>query len=69
MDKRSRLEDKGILVLESPDEEREIEFELNYLLSLSLSQRISLMQAKSKELKTLLINNGHRKTASIIKRK
>lgn len=40
MDKRSRLEDKGILVLESSDEEREIEFELNYLLSLSLSQRI-----------------------------
>ncbi len=69
MDKRSRLEDKGILVLESPDEEREIEFELNYLLALSLSQRISLMQAKSQELKTLLINNGHRKTAPIIKRK
>lgn len=69
MDKRSRLEGKGILVLESPDEEKEIEFELNYLLSLSLSQRISLMQAKSQELKTLLINNGHRKTTPIIKRK
>ena len=69
MDKRSRLEDKGILVLESPDEEKEIEFELNYLLSLSLSQRISLMQAKSQELKTLLINNGYRKTTPIIKRK
>jgi len=69
MDKRSCLKDKGILVLESPDEEREIEFELNYLLSLSLSQRILLMQAKSKELKTLLINNGHRETAPIIKRK
>ena len=62
--------EKGrILLLKDFDEEKEIEFELDYLLSLSSAQRFSLMLSKSRELKINLINNGHRKTASIIKRK
>ena len=69
MNKTNHLEKKGILVLRKSDEKREIEFELNYLSSLSLSQRFLLMQTKSKELKSNLINNGHRETTPIIKRK
>jgi hypothetical protein len=64
-----RLEKRGILILKNSDEKRELEFELNYLSSLSLSQRFSLMQKKSQELKTNLKNNGHRTTPQIIKRK
>lgn len=68
MGKKDRLKEKGILVLDDHNEEKEIEFELNYLASLSLNQRISLMENKSKELKSLLSKNGHRKTSQIIKR-
>jgi hypothetical protein len=69
MNKMSRLAKKGILVLRKPDRKREIEFELQYLASLSLSQRFSLMLKKSEELRANLINNGHRETSAIIKRK
>lgn len=68
MGKKDCLKEKGILVLDDHNEEKEIEFELNYLASLSLNQRISLMENKSKELKSLLSKNGHRKTSQIIKR-
>jgi hypothetical protein len=63
------LEEKGILILKDRDEKKEIEFELNYLSSLSVSQRFLLMQTKSQELKSNLVKNGHRKTPQIIKRK
>lgn len=63
------LEEKGILILKDRDEKKEIEFELNYLSSLSVSQRFLLMQTKSQELKFNLVKNGHRKTPQIIKRK
>jgi len=69
MNKMNSREKKGILILKNPDEKREIEFELNYLLSLSLDQRFLLMETKSKELKSNLIKNGHRETNQIIKRK
>lgn len=62
-------EKMGILVLDKSDKKKEVEFELNYLFSLSLSQRFQLMLAKSKELKFNLKNNGHRETPQIIKRK
>jgi hypothetical protein len=65
----SRVAKKGILVLRKPDRIKEIEFELQYLASLSLNQRFSLMLEKSEELRTNLINNGHRETSAIIKRK
>jgi len=63
------LEEKGILILKDRDEKKEIDFELNYLSSLSVSQRFLLMQTKSQELKSNLVKNGHRKTPQIIKRK
>ena len=69
MNRLKILEDKGILVLKDSDEKKEIEFELNYLLSLKTGQRFLLMQTKSQELKSILVKNGHRKTPQIIKRK
>jgi hypothetical protein len=67
--KRARLEKKGILVLSKDDEKREIEFELDYLTSLSLQDRFVLMWEKSSELKTNLEKNGYRTAPAIIKRK
>jgi hypothetical protein len=67
-EKREKLERKGILVLKRENPNRKIEFELNYLNSLSLKDRFKLMFAKSQELKTNLVKNGHRKSPSVIKR-
>ena len=69
MNRKQKLEEKGILVLKSSNEKKEIEFELKYLSSLSLRQRFELMQNKTQELKTNLEKNGHRTTPEIIKRK
>lgn len=66
---RNRIRRKGILLLKKDNEEKEIEFELEYLSSLTVDERFSLMEKKSKEIKTLLAQNGHRKTFEIIKRK
>jgi hypothetical protein len=57
-----------ILKLDDHDEEREIEFELSWLLSLTLQERFQLMFKKSKELTELLERNGHRRPDKIIKR-
>lgn len=64
-----RKETKGILILKESNEIDEIEFELDYLLSLSTSERFRLMENKSLEVKRLLEQNGHRRPAEIIKRK
>jgi len=69
MNKINHLYKKGILLLKEPNEKREMEFELNYLSSLSIEQRFLLMQYKSRELILNLVKNGHRKTPQIIKRK
>ncbi|KPJ49711.1 MAG: hypothetical protein AMJ41_02460 [candidate division Zixibacteria bacterium DG_27] len=57
-----------ILKLDDHDEEKEIEFELSWLLSLSTEQRFDLMFKKSRELVGLLEANGHRRSPEIIKR-
>jgi hypothetical protein len=59
---------KTILKLTDHDEQKEIEFELEYLASLSITERFQLMFQRSIELLTLLEKNGHRKTPAIIKR-
>ena len=66
--RREHLKKKGILVLKTANENQEIEFELNYLSSLSLGERFSLMLAKTRELKDNLRRNGYREAASIVKR-
>jgi hypothetical protein len=60
---------KGFLVIRKCDAKKERDFELDYLLSMTLGQRISMMEAKSRELRSLLAENGRRKASAIIKRK
>ena len=67
-ERRAKLERKGILVFKKENQNRKIEFELNYLSSLSLQDRFALMFVKNHELKINLENNGHRKSPSVIKR-
>ena len=57
-----------VLKLDDHNEEQEIEFELTWLLSLTLQERFQLMFKKTKELIELLERNGHRRPAQIIKR-
>ena len=57
-----------VLKLEKDDENREIEFELNYLKSLTIKERFLLMQKKSEEMKKMLRTRGYRKSPEIIKR-
>ncbi len=57
-----------ILKLAGHNEIKEIAFELQFLKSLSLRQRFQIMENKSREIRSLLKKNGHRKTAQITKR-
>ena len=57
-----------VLKLEKDDENREIEFELYYLKSLTTKERFSIMQKKSEEIKNMLRKRGYRKSAEIVKR-
>ncbi len=57
-----------ILKLDRHDEESEIEFELNYLSSLTIKQRFTMMFKKTNEMRSLLKNHGIRKNTQIIKR-
>jgi len=58
----------GILKLVTDDPERELEFELAYLRSLTTQERFDLMFRKSRELAESLARHGHRKSAAILKR-
>ncbi len=57
-----------ILKLDDHDEDKEIEFELSWFLSLSVSERFQLMFKKTKEIIDLLESNGHRRPSQVIKR-
>jgi hypothetical protein len=57
-----------ILKLDDHDEEKEMDFELSWLLSLTVRERFDMMFGKSKELKDLLERSGHREPHRIIKR-
>ena len=64
----------AILKLDKHDEDKEIEFELDYLTSLTTSQRFELMFTKTREMLRLLSSatgkkDGRRTTTEIIKRK
>jgi hypothetical protein len=61
-------EDKvAVLKLKKHDENKEIDFELKYLMSLTTRQRFEMMFEKSRQMAALLRKNGRRKTV-IIKR-
>ncbi|HUU16722.1 MAG TPA: hypothetical protein VMW72_06200 [Sedimentisphaerales bacterium] len=59
----------AILKLDRHDEDKEIDFELDYLTSLTTSQRFELMFTKTREMLRLLKKDGRRRTTEIIKRK
>ena len=59
----------AILKLEKHDEDKEIEFELDYLTSLMIRQRFELMFKKNRELcRSLQKTNRHNGITEIIKR-
>ena len=57
-----------ILKLSDSDEEKEIQFELDYLFSLTVQERFQMMMNRNRELLDILEKNGHRRTSEIIKR-
>ena len=66
---RKRDNKMAVLKLTKHDEKKEIEFELDYLLSLTTKQRFEMMFRKSRQMARLLKRNGRRKTTKVIKRK
>ena len=59
----------AVLKLNKHDEKKEINFEIDYLLSLTTKQRFQMMFEKSWQMAALLRKNGRRKTTKVIKRK
>jgi hypothetical protein len=59
----------AILKLDKHNEDKEIEFELDYLTSLTTQERFELMFRKTREMLRLLKRNERRKTTEVIKRK
>lgn len=57
-----------VLKLDEDNLNREIEFELNFLQSLTTKQRFQMMFRKTKEMLDLLEKSGHRRPSQIIKR-
>jgi hypothetical protein len=57
-----------ILKLAKDDPEREFEFELEYMLSLTTQQRFEMMHNASQRVMETLIRHGHRKPVEIVKR-
>jgi hypothetical protein len=58
----------SILKLSASDEEKELEFELNYLASLTFEERLKMMREKSREMLKQMVEHGHRRSFEIIKR-
>jgi len=59
----------AVLKLTKHDEKKEIDFELNYLMSLTTKQRFEMMFEKSRQMAAMLRRNGRRKTPKVVKRK
>ena len=56
------------LKLKRHNENKEIEFELRYIKSISVKERFEMMFAKTKEMLSLLGRHENRKSSKIIKR-
>lgn len=50
------------------NEEAELEFELDYLASLTVPERFELMLRRSREIQEMLLRYGHRKPVEIVER-
>jgi hypothetical protein len=57
----------AMLKLTKSDEKKEIEFELDYLMSLTTKQRFQMMFERSRKMASLLKKNWGRKTV-VVKR-
>ncbi len=57
-----------ILVLDHDDEEKELEFELAFLRSLTTQERFDLMFQRSREMAEMLLRHGYRKPSEITER-
>ena len=70
VEKAIRSEPDAILKLSKAeeDEERELEFELAFLRSLTTDQRFELMFARSRQMAESLRAHGHGEPPSILKR-
>ena len=62
------IEKQRVLKLAVDDEEKELEFELDYLSSLTFEERLKMMREKSREMLKQMIDHGHRRSFEIIKR-
>ena len=58
----------AILKLSKSDESQEIDFELDYLASLTIRDRFQMMLQKNREMMSLLKPHGSQKTTQVIKR-
>lgn len=58
----------AVLKLRKTNERQEIEFELDYLTSLTTRQRFQMMLQKSREMALLLKRNGRRRSTQVVKR-
>jgi len=58
----------AVLKLGKNNESQEIEFELDYLTSLTTRQRFQMMLQKSREMALLLKRNERRKSTQVVKR-
>ncbi len=58
----------SILKLAADDEEKELEFELDYLASLTFEERLKMMREKSREMLKQMVEHGHRRSFEILKR-
>ena len=57
-----------ILILDKDDPEKELDFEIEFQLSLTTQQRFKMMFERSQELALRMIEDGSRKPIAIIKR-
>lgn len=57
-----------VLKLKKPDSKKELQFELDFQLSLTTKQRFEMMFRQSNIVKEILIRNGYRKPFEVIKR-
>jgi hypothetical protein len=57
-----------LLKLKDHDPQRELEFELDFQLSLTTEQRFEMMRRESRRVLETLIRHGHRKPFEIVKR-
>ena len=62
------MRETKILKLSSDDPERELDFELEFQASLTVQDLFDMMFQRSRDLRELLIKNGHIKPFEIIKR-